>query len=74
MCSSTQGYVGQIPLNSQIGDVIFLPLGSAVPFIGRPQRSTPETYRLVGECYIHGIMEGQLLQSDAAGFREFVLV
>ncbi|KAK2593669.1 hypothetical protein QQS21_008638 [Conoideocrella luteorostrata] len=52
-----RGFVGQFPLKSQIGDMIFLPLGSAIPFLIR--QATPGVYRIIGECYLHGIMEGE---------------
>jgi len=52
-----RGYVGQFSIHSLVGDLVFLPLGSAVPFL---IRSGPERgYQLISECYVHGIMEGQ---------------
>lgn len=53
-------YAGIIPGAAQPGDKIFIADGAKVPFIiSRSARvTTRETvhYRLVGECYIHGIM------------------
>ena len=51
------GFVGQFPLNSRKGDVVFLPLGSAVPFVVRPKWKGH--YKLIGECYVYGIMDGE---------------
>ena len=52
-----RGYVGQFCADAQIGDMICIPLGSAVPFVIRP--SVEGMYNLIGECYVHGIMHGE---------------
>jgi hypothetical protein len=63
LCSSkrrgrtTRGYVGQFCLDAQLGDCVCIPLGSAVPYLIRP--SPNNTYKLIGECYVHGIMQGE---------------
>ncbi|KAH7131811.1 heterokaryon incompatibility protein-domain-containing protein [Dendryphion nanum] len=54
---TARGYIGQFSHHAQVGDIIFLPLGSAVPFSIRPKVNG--TYRLVGECYLHGLMSGE---------------
>ena len=44
------------------GDVVALILGTCVPYILRPVASgtsTTRQYQLVGECYVHGIMNGE---------------
>ncbi|MCJ1408686.1 hypothetical protein MMC19_002761 [Ptychographa xylographoides] len=57
-----RGYVGQFSLHSLVGDMVFLPLGSAVPFLIRERpESAGATYELIGECYVHGIMKGEVL-------------
>jgi len=58
------GYVGQFCLNVQVGDFVYIPLGSAVPFVIRPGSS--KTYRLIGECYVHGIMNGEAFAMSGA--------
>jgi hypothetical protein len=42
----------------QIGDKICVLFGGEVLFILRP---AGETYRLVGECYVHGLMSGEAM-------------
>jgi hypothetical protein len=54
-----QGYAAQVPLSTQVGDLIFLPLGSAVPFVLRLSESGRDDFELIGECYVHGIMKGE---------------
>jgi hypothetical protein len=55
--STTDGYIGLGPKNSRGGDVVVIILGAGVPFILRP--TNQGVYRLVGECYVHGIMDGE---------------
>ncbi len=47
-----------VPAWSQKDDEVFLPFGSAVPFIVRPEL---DGHSLQGECYIHGAMNGEIL-------------
>ncbi|ETS76177.1 hypothetical protein PFICI_11564 [Pestalotiopsis fici W106-1] len=46
------------------GDVVAILYGSEVPFALRKQAD--ETYRLIGEVYIEGIMEGEFMKSHRA--------
>ena len=56
------GYAGLVPGSPEVGDAICLLDGGCVPFI---LRKWGIGYRLVGECYIHGIMNGEgLVPSD----------
>lgn len=49
-------YAGIIPGAAQPGDKIFIADGAKVPFIISRSARVTTCYRLVGECYIHGIM------------------
>ncbi|CAI6337710.1 unnamed protein product [Periconia digitata] len=45
------------------GDTIAVLFGSRVPFILRKVESEVENgYRLIGDCYIHGLMDGEAIQ------------
>jgi hypothetical protein len=56
------GYAGLVPGSAKVGDAICLLDGGCVPFV---LRKSDTGYRLVGECYIHGIMDGEgLVPSD----------
>jgi hypothetical protein len=48
------------------GDTIIVPVGSAIPYIGRRLNSIKPTprFKLVGEAYVHGIMDGELVDGD----------
>jgi hypothetical protein len=43
------------------GDIIAVIFGGSVPFVLRPSLDTGH-YRLVGECYIHDVMDGQAVR------------
>ncbi|KAJ4290840.1 hypothetical protein N0V90_010035 [Kalmusia sp. IMI 367209] len=58
-CVTKGGFVGMVPQLSQIGDYVCLIYGFEVPYVLR--RSSEEKYKLVGDAYIHGIMDGQAL-------------
>ena len=57
---SKEGFVGLAPAHSQQGDCICIILGADVPFILR--RTPIGQYELIGEAYVHGIMDGEGLQ------------
>jgi hypothetical protein len=46
------------PYDTEPGDLIFILLGSDVPYVLR-RNSEDEKLRLVGEAYVHGIMDGE---------------
>jgi hypothetical protein len=59
------GYVGLVPSSTQKGDRVGLFKGGVVPLVLRNSKPTTETdedseYLLVGECYIHGITQGEI--------------
>jgi hypothetical protein len=57
------GKFGLVPEESKRRDSLCLIYGCSVPVVMRP---TPNGnhWLLVGECYIHGIMNGELLEKD----------
>ena len=70
---TTQGYIGIGPPTTKVGDNICIFLGGKVPFVTRSVPGsrhiehwdglTPSTlhYELVGDCYVHGIQEGEAM-------------
>ncbi|KAG4427692.1 hypothetical protein IFR05_016824 [Cadophora sp. M221] len=57
------GFVGLVPTQAKVGDIVCVFNGGATPFIIRPSKETEGTFRLIGGCYIHGLMRGESLQS-----------
>ena len=56
---SREGYIGLVPHGAKQGDMIAVLLGGVVPVVLRPKA---QGFILVGECYVHGIMYGELLR------------
>jgi Heterokaryon incompatibility protein (HET) len=59
------GRVGLGPSNVQVGDAIAILFGCSVPVVLRPTQREPKQaeshYRIVGQAYVHGIMNGEAL-------------
>ncbi|PQE08110.1 Heterokaryon incompatibility protein [Rutstroemia sp. NJR-2017a BVV2] len=56
-----RGYIGRGPITTAKGDPVVIFLGAKVPHVMRKVEGTDE-YRILGECYVHGIMQGALMQ------------
>lgn len=55
---TNSGYIGTAPTYAMPGDVVCVLYGGQTPFI---LRRKAERYQFIGECYVHGIMEGEAL-------------
>jgi SpoVK/Ycf46/Vps4 family AAA+-type ATPase len=69
-----QGYMGVGPNCLGKGDIVCVFLGGKVPFVLHREHSE---YLLLGESYVHGIMEGEIIEEVARGERhieEFTLI
>jgi hypothetical protein len=66
------GYVGVVPNMTETGDVVAILKGGRVPFVLRKSEKD-EAFRLVGECYIHCLMNGEGLGLPGIREREFLL-
>ncbi|KAI4266436.1 MAG: hypothetical protein L6R38_008741 [Xanthoria sp. 2 TBL-2021] len=62
------GYMGLLPLNSQRGDRIAVIAGSNVPFVIRKGADDEDAFRLIGDCYVHGMMSGEMVDSFSDEF------
>jgi hypothetical protein len=56
---SDKGHLGVGPEAAESGDIICIFYGATVPYILRPE--TSGRYRLLGEAYVDGIMDGELM-------------
>jgi hypothetical protein len=75
-----------VPLLAKPGDSVCLVFGADVPFVLRkaPTKQSSEKYgrkqcyNLVGECYVHGIMDGERLRGinrgDWAYVEDFIVL
>ena len=70
-CSTKEGSIGLVPGAAQKGDLIAIFMGADVPFVIRPGGAG--THVLIGECYVHGIMNGEAFQGREAEVDDIVL-
>ena len=61
---TSKGFLGLAPTGALEGDSVCIILGAVTPFVIRDsvQESTEVCYSLVGECYVHGLMNGEGLE------------
>jgi len=68
---TSKGYMGLAPAETQPGDIVCVLRGGDVTYILRPIN---EYHRLVGECYVEGIMNGSFARrASPSDIRKFYL-
>lgn len=60
---SKKGYIGLAPMDVKSGDVICVIRGYHMPVVLRPVEAKEGVYLLVGNSYVHGIMDGGFAQT-----------
>lgn len=71
---TTAGRMGLGPRVAAVGDVVTVFYGAQVPFLLKPIRTSDEEYRLCGECYVHGMMNGEAIEAVDKGVLEGRLI
>ncbi|MCJ1404919.1 hypothetical protein MMC11_008145 [Xylographa trunciseda] len=61
---TTAGLLALVSHQAEVGDVIYVLHGASVPFVLRPRGNA---FWLISECYVHGMMDGEALQSVRDG-------
>jgi hypothetical protein len=61
LITTTTGYLGLAPKAVRQGDVIVILPGCGCPMIFRP---CGNVYNVLGECYIHGLMNGEFFELE----------
>jgi hypothetical protein len=56
-----KGFMGLGPSNTRKSDVVCVMLGGEIPVILREEG---DGFKLIGECYVHGVMNGEVLQTN----------
>ncbi|KAL9017151.1 MAG: hypothetical protein Q9185_005508 [Variospora sp. 1 TL-2023] len=59
-CITKKRYMGWCPFDAKPGDRICLLFGGQTPYVVRRQG---RGYRLIGEAYLHGVMDGEVLST-----------
>lgn len=73
LCFTEDRMMGLMPLRTQEGDIVVILHGCDVPFVVRPTQ-VEGYYRLVGECYVHGVMNGEIVPHVVKNTVDIVLV
>ena len=64
LCITYGGYIGLLPLNAKLRDEIAVFHGCDTPFVIRLSATHQDrAYTVIGECYIHGMMKGELFEN-----------
>jgi hypothetical protein len=70
-CATSGGRLGQVPRGAAVGDLICVFYSGSVPYVIRPVDNGFFTF--VGECYVHGLMDGEAMQIEGLLEQEFAL-
>jgi hypothetical protein len=68
-CRTDTGHLGWVPVGSEEGDSVCLLFGGDVLYVLRLDGK--DHYRLIGECYLEGLMNGEGLDMPGIDTREF---
>ena len=62
---TNDGYIGMTPYRAKKGDLICVLLGCSIPVVLRKRENERlegfigDSYEFIGECYLHGFMNGE---------------
>ncbi|KAF5873533.1 putative heterokaryon incompatibility protein [Botrytis fragariae] len=68
-----KGYFGLFPRYAEERDIVYVMDGCNVPYLLR-EVDGENRFRLVGECYVFGIMDGEAVRGEGFAFEEIILV
>jgi hypothetical protein len=69
---TSRGFMGLGPPAAQVGDQVCLLLGGQVLYVLRDREDGHKEF--IGECYVHGMMDGQACEDESFSIRDIVLV
>ena len=73
-CVTKRGYVGLVPRKAKAGDSICILHGTKAPFVLRAKAEKGSLHTMIGECYVHGIMNGEGTKFEDVIAQDFELV
>lgn len=71
-CSDDSGRLGCVPRKAQFGDLFVVFLGASVPHLLRPLAHAQ--YELIGECYLQGCMNDEVMEAGNFATEGFLIV
>jgi hypothetical protein len=63
---TANGFIGLGFGDVHAGDIVALPIGEHVPYVVR-ERPDSGGYQLICDCYLHGAMDGEIIEDLEAG-------
>ncbi|KAF1818395.1 HET-domain-containing protein [Dissoconium aciculare CBS 342.82] len=72
LCWIQTGHLGLVPQHTMVGDLVAVLPGCSVPFVFR--KEGPDRYSLVGECYVHDVMDGKFMETATGPLEEIAIV
>lgn len=73
LMTTDKGSIGMVPMEARKGDLICVLFGCSVPVILR-RVANDWSYTFIGECYLHGFMNGEVLRREDVQEEGFLLV
>jgi hypothetical protein len=70
-CITANGYMGWVPLAAEKNDIFCYFEGCPLPYLIRP---CGYEYRLIGDCYLHGLMHGAPPGLDMTEPKSIILI
>jgi hypothetical protein len=70
LANTTKGHLALIPTTARKGDVLAI-VQCSFPIVLRPRE---QGYEYIGECYLHGFMDGEAFAGDAQPRIEEILI
>ncbi len=67
---TSNGYLASVPWTAEKGDQIIIFSGVELPFLLRPQ-ADGQSYHLIGACYVHGCMKGEIFPENSEDLKWF---
>ena len=71
LCVTKSGYIGLVPPLARVGDLVSIFHGGGAPYLVRRETNPAVRNemrilrcRLVGECYMHGMMDGEMVKAE----------
>lgn len=61
---TANGYMGLAPGEARKGDRVAVVYGCSTPLLIRKVEEAVDDWRLVGECYVYGLMDGEAIAMD----------
>ncbi|OAG34340.1 hypothetical protein AYO21_11492 [Fonsecaea monophora] len=66
--ATDKGFMARVPIFSEDGDIVAVLLGAKAPIVLR-RYAKLDAYLVVGECYVDGVMEGEVIAELTTGDR-----